>query len=135
MQLAFGHLGRLSRIDLRVVPDLFQYVTFKAGVEDFDGLPVINLTQGLATDLAHLGIRANAVCPGPVETPMVAAIHDAATREHWVKHVPMRRYGSVDEIASLVAFLLDGSQSSYVTGQAIAADGGFAGAGLTRIDT
>lgn len=96
---------------------------------------VINLTQGLATDLAHLGIRANAVCPGPVETPMVAAIHDQATREHWIRHVPMRRYGSVDEIASLVAFLLDGSQSSYVTGQAIAADGGFAGAGLTRIDT
>jgi NAD(P)-dependent dehydrogenase (short-subunit alcohol dehydrogenase family) len=95
---------------------------------------VINMAQGLAVDLAQRRIRVNAVCPGPVDTPLVAAIHDAATREHWIRHVPMRRYGTVDEIASLVAFLLDETQSSYVTGQAIAADGGFAGAGLTALD-
>ncbi|WP_439574222.1 SDR family NAD(P)-dependent oxidoreductase [Phreatobacter sp.] len=94
---------------------------------------VINMTQVLAVDLAHKGIRVNAVCPGPVETPMVAEIHDQATRDHWLRHVPMRRYGTVDEIASLVAFLLDETQSSFVTGQAIAADGGFAGAGLTSL--
>jgi NAD(P)-dependent dehydrogenase (short-subunit alcohol dehydrogenase family) len=95
---------------------------------------VINLTQGLAVDLAQRRIRVNAVCPGPVDTPLVAAIHDTATREHWIRHVPMRRYGTVDEIAALVAFLLDEEQSAYVTGQAIAADGGFAGAGLTALD-
>lgn len=95
---------------------------------------VINMSQALAVDLAHKGIRVNAVCPGPVETRMVAEIHDAATREHWVRHVPLRRYGTVDEIASLVAFLLDDSQSGFITGQAIAADGGFAGAGLTSLE-
>lgn len=94
---------------------------------------VINMAQGLATDLAHRNIRVNAVLPGPVETPMVAAVHDQATREHWIRHVPMRRYGTVEEIAALVAFLLDEAQSSYITGQAIAADGGFGGAGLTSL--
>jgi NAD(P)-dependent dehydrogenase (short-subunit alcohol dehydrogenase family) len=95
---------------------------------------VINMTQGLAVDLAHRLIRVNAVCPGPVDTPLVAALHDAATREQWIRHVPMRRYGTVDEIAALIAFLLDEDQSAYVTGQAIAVDGGFAGAGLTALD-
>lgn len=95
---------------------------------------VINMSQGLAVDLAHRGIRVNAVCPGPIETPMVAELHDQATRDHWLRHVPMRRYGTVEEIAALVAFLLDETQSGFITGQAIAADGGFAGAGLTSLE-
>jgi NAD(P)-dependent dehydrogenase (short-subunit alcohol dehydrogenase family) len=95
---------------------------------------VINMTQGLATDLARFRIRANAVCPGPIETPMTAEIHDRATRESWLSHVPMRRYGTPDEMATLIAFLLDENQSSYITGQAISADGGFAGAGLPNLE-
>jgi len=95
---------------------------------------VITLSQVMATDLARYGIRVNAVCPGPVETPMVKQIHDAATRQVWLRHVPMRRYGIPDEIASVIEFLLDGTRSGYVTGEVIAADGGFRGAGIMTDD-
>ena len=94
---------------------------------------VINLTQVLAVDLAADGIRANAVCPGPVETPLVARVHTPETRVHWIAHVPQRRYAQPDEMAGAVLFLLDPAQSGFVTGAALPVDGGFAGAGLTAI--
>lgn len=93
---------------------------------------VVNMAQTFAVDLAPHGIRANAVCPGPVDTPLVAELHDARTRTQWIAHMPMRRYGTPDEISGLVVFLLDESQSSFLTAQVIAVDGGFSGAGLTR---
>ena len=91
---------------------------------------VIVLTQVLANDLARYGIRVNAVAPGPVDTPMVKAVHTAADRELWLRHIPLRRYAEPDEIASVIEFLLDGTKSSYVTGEIVAVDGGFRGAGI-----
>jgi NAD(P)-dependent dehydrogenase (short-subunit alcohol dehydrogenase family) len=94
---------------------------------------VINLTQVLAVDLAADGIRANALCPGPVETPLVARVHTPEMRAHWLAHLPQRRYGRPDEMAGAVLFLLDPAQSGYITGVALPVDGGFAGAGLTAL--
>lgn len=91
---------------------------------------VITLTQVMATDLARFGIRVNAVAPGPVETPMVQAIHTSDDRELYHRHIPMRRYGQPSELASVIHFLLDGTRSGYVTGEIIAVDGGYRGAGL-----
>ena len=91
---------------------------------------VVVLTQVLANDLARYNIRVNAVAPGPVDTPMVQAVHTAGDRELWMRHVPMRRYAKPDEIASVIEFLLDGSRSSYVTGEIVAVDGGYRGAGI-----
>ena len=91
---------------------------------------VINMAQVMAIDLAPHGIRVNALCPGPVETPLVARVHGPETRAQWLRHVPMHRYALPEEIAPMVLFLLDEAKSSYVTGQAIAVDGGYAGAGL-----
>jgi NAD(P)-dependent dehydrogenase (short-subunit alcohol dehydrogenase family) len=91
---------------------------------------VIVLTQVLANDLARYGIRVNAVAPGPVDTPMAQAMHSERDRAQWIRHIPMRRYGRTDEIANVIEFLLDGTRSSYVTGEIVAVDGGFRGAGI-----
>ncbi|MBV1798803.1 SDR family NAD(P)-dependent oxidoreductase [Siccirubricoccus sp. G192] len=91
---------------------------------------VINLAQVMAIDLAPYGIRVNALCPGPVETPLVARLHGPEMRAQWLRHLPLRRYATPEEITPMVLFLLDEAKSSYLTGQAIAVDGGYAGAGL-----
>lgn len=93
---------------------------------------VITLTQILAVEFASLGIRVNAVAPGPVETPLVKALHSPASRANWISRVPMRRYAQPEEMAGTVAFLLDEASSSYLTGQVIAVDGGFTAGGLLR---
>ncbi len=91
---------------------------------------VINLTKVMATDLAPFKIRVNAVAPGPIDTPMVRAVHSDDDRKTYHRFVPMRRYGEPAEIAHAVEFLLDERRSSYITGEILAVDGGFRGAGI-----
>jgi NAD(P)-dependent dehydrogenase (short-subunit alcohol dehydrogenase family) len=91
---------------------------------------VVTLTQVMAVDLAPFGIRVNAIAPGPVETPLVEALHSPEVRRAWIRHVPMRRYAKPEEIAGTVQFLLDETSSGYLTGEVIAIDGGFRGAGM-----
>jgi NAD(P)-dependent dehydrogenase (short-subunit alcohol dehydrogenase family) len=91
---------------------------------------IVTLTQVLANDLASHGIRVNAVAPGPIETPMVKAMHVEADRALWHRYIPMKRYGTPDEVAKAIAFLLDGEKSSFITGEILAVDGGFRGAGV-----
>ena len=91
---------------------------------------VINLAQVMAVEGAAHGLRVNALCPGPVETPLVARLHTPETRAEWLRQLPMRRYGTPDEMAPTALFLLDGRKSGYLTGQAVSVDGGYAAAGL-----
>jgi len=91
---------------------------------------VVTLTQVMANDLAPDGIRVNAIAPGPVETPMVKAVHTEADRVLFNRFVPMNRYGEPQEIASVIAFLLDDQQAGFVTAEIIAVDGGYRGAGI-----
>jgi NAD(P)-dependent dehydrogenase (short-subunit alcohol dehydrogenase family) len=91
---------------------------------------VLTMTKVMAVELASLGIRVNAVAPGPIETPMVQEIHTPEVRAAWMATVPQRRYGSPAEIAGATIFLLDDRKSSYVTGQTICVDGGFTAAGI-----
>jgi len=95
---------------------------------------VINLTHVMAVELARYGIRVNAIAPGPVESPMVQQVHTPAVRRAYQHHVPMGRYATADEIAAAICFLLDGAQSSYITGAILPVDGGFAGAGMMEIE-
>jgi NAD(P)-dependent dehydrogenase (short-subunit alcohol dehydrogenase family) len=91
---------------------------------------IVTMTKVMAVELAAHGIRVNAVSPGPVDTPMVQALHGGDIRRLWMNVIPQRRYAAPSEIASVIAFLLDGAKSSFVTGQNWAADGGFEGGGL-----
>ena len=61
---------------------------------------------------------------------MVKALHTAADRAMWMRVVPMKRYARPAEMATVIAFLLDDQQSSFITGEVIAADGGFPGSGM-----
>jgi NAD(P)-dependent dehydrogenase (short-subunit alcohol dehydrogenase family) len=89
---------------------------------------VIGLTRQIATELAGQGVTANAISPGPVDTPMVEVLHSAAFRAAYTSAIPMKRYGRPSEIASLVSFLAS-EVSAYITGAVIPADGGFMAAG------
>ena len=90
---------------------------------------VVVMSQAMAVDLAPFGIRVNVVAPGPVETPMVAAMHDAAIRTAWKRQIPLRRYGEAREVAAACLFLVS-EEASFVTGHVLAVDGGFAGGGI-----
>ncbi len=107
---------------LRGIQDRVAYGASKAAV--------INMAQVIAIDLAKHGIRANAICPAPIETPMVTKLHDAETRAQWLSRIPAARYGRVEEVAQAALFLLDDARSSYITGHALPVDGGYAGAGV-----
>lgn len=90
---------------------------------------VISLTKTLAVELAQYGITANAVAPGPIDTPKNIRTHSDERRQAWAEGIPLKRYGTMQEIVSMVVFLAS-RESSYITGQTISIDGGFSIAGL-----
>ena len=97
------------------------YGTSKAGV--------MHLTKQMAVELAALGIRANCVAPGPVETAMAKAVHTPEIRADYHDAIPLDRYGLENEIADAI-FYLCSPRASYVTGQTLAVDGGFDATGI-----
>lgn len=88
---------------------------------------VINLTQTTACDFGSHGVRVNAVCPGLIETGMTKPVFDyarsAGKADRLGARCELRRFGHPEEIASVVAFLAS-EDASYITGQALAVDGG-----------
>ncbi len=97
------------------------YGTSKAGLA--------HLTQQQAVELAPLGIRVNAVAPGPVDTAMAKAVHTPEIRAAYHDAIPLNRYGLEQELAEAIYFLCS-DRSSYITGQTIAVDGGFEATGI-----
>lgn len=85
---------------------------------------IIMLTKTMALELAHLGIRVNAVCPGYLQTPMSMEIDSPAfVKDFTDRYIPLSRPGKVEDIAPLFLFLA-GDESSFITGQVFVADGG-----------
>jgi 2-keto-3-deoxy-L-fuconate dehydrogenase len=106
---------------IRGIPNRFVYGTSKAAV--------IGFTKAIAADYIKRGIRCNAICPGTIETPSlegrIAAFADPVqARKDFIARQPMGRLGTAEEIAA-VALYLASDESSYTTGTAVVADGGF----------
>ncbi|WP_198376517.1 SDR family NAD(P)-dependent oxidoreductase [Neoroseomonas rubea] len=97
------------------------YGTSKAGLA--------HLTKQQAVELANLGIRVNAVAPGPVDTAMAKAVHTPEIRRDYHDTIPLNRYGLEEELAEAI-FFLSSERASYLTGQVIAVDGGFDATGI-----
>ncbi|SNS86019.1 NAD(P)-dependent dehydrogenase, short-chain alcohol dehydrogenase family [Noviherbaspirillum humi] len=97
------------------------YGTSKAGL--------MHLTKQQAAELGNVGIRVNAIAPGPVETAMAKQVHSAAIRADYHDAIPLARYGTEEEIANAVYFLCSPG-AAYVNGQTLAVDGGFDATGI-----
>lgn len=92
---------------------------------------VVALTREIAVIYARRGIRANALCPGPVLTPLLAKfLSDDARRQRRLVHIPMGRFGEPIEIANAALFLAS-DESSFMTGQSLLIDGGITAAYTT----
>ena len=129
--LAKGH-GSIVNIasgagSVRGIPNRYVYGASKAAV--------IGLTKAVAADFIKKGIRANAICPGTIQSPSLderiatlaktQGITEAAACQAFIDRQPMGRLGTAEEIAMLAVYLAS-DESSYTTGQIHLADGGFA---------
>jgi 2-keto-3-deoxy-L-fuconate dehydrogenase len=112
---------------VRGIPNRYVYGATKAAV--------IGLTKAVAADFIKKGLRANAICPGTIQSPsldgriraMATAngITEAQARQAFIDRQPMGRLGTAEEIAMLAVYLAS-DEASYTTGQIHLADGGFA---------
>jgi NAD(P)-dependent dehydrogenase (short-subunit alcohol dehydrogenase family) len=92
---------------------------------------VLAMTREIAVEFARRGIRANALCPGPIETPLLRELmSDPARRQRRLIHIPMGRLGQAEEIANAALFLAS-DESSFVTGTQFVVDGGITAAYVT----
>jgi len=92
---------------------------------------VLSFTRELAVEYARQGIRANALCPGPIETPLLAELlADPERRNRRLVHIPMGRLGRPEEVARAALFLAS-DESSFMTGSALVVDGGITAAYVT----
>jgi 3-oxoacyl-[acyl-carrier protein] reductase len=120
-QAALKHLkdgGRIINIgsclgERMMTPGLVAYSATKGAVKMF--------TQGLARELGDRAITVNNVQPGPIDTELNPAASEWATPQ--IANTVLKRYGTVDEVAALVAFIA-GPESSYITGANLTVDGG-----------
>jgi 3-oxoacyl-[acyl-carrier protein] reductase len=120
-QAALKHLkndGRIISIgscvgERNLTPGLAAYAATKAAVKLF--------TQGLAREVGSRGITVNNVQPGPIDTDLNPAAGDWATPQ--IANTALKRYGHVNDIAALVAFVA-GPEASYITGTSLTVDGG-----------
>jgi NAD(P)-dependent dehydrogenase (short-subunit alcohol dehydrogenase family) len=95
---------------------------------------VLALSRELGVEFARSGVRVNALCPGPIDTPLLRELFakDPERAARRLVHVPMGRFGDAKEIAAAVAFLAS-DDASFMTAQPLIVDGGISGAYTTPL--
>jgi NAD(P)-dependent dehydrogenase (short-subunit alcohol dehydrogenase family) len=95
---------------------------------------VLALSRELGVEFARRGVRVNALCPGPVDTPLLRELYakDPEQAARRLVHVPMGRFATAEEIANAALFLAS-DESSYITASAFTVDGGITGAYTTPV--
>ncbi|HYA47088.1 MAG TPA: 3-oxoacyl-ACP reductase family protein [Burkholderiales bacterium] len=88
---------------------------------------LIGFTKALAREGARFNVTVNCVCPGPTDTPLMAAVPEKI-RDAFIKAIPMRRFGKPTEVAQAIAFFV-GPNTDYITGQVLSVSGGLTMAG------
>jgi 2-hydroxycyclohexanecarboxyl-CoA dehydrogenase len=88
---------------------------------------LIGFTKALAREGARYNVTVNCVCPGPTDTPLMAAVPEKI-RDAFIKAIPMRRFGRPPEVAQAIAFFV-GPNTDYITGQVLSVSGGLTMAG------
>jgi NAD(P)-dependent dehydrogenase (short-subunit alcohol dehydrogenase family) len=95
---------------------------------------VLSMTREIAVEYARKGVRCNALCPGPIETPLLMQLlSDEAKRRRRLIHIPMGRLGQAEELAKAALFLAS-DDSSFMTGASLIVDGGLTAAYVTPED-
>jgi len=122
----YGRIINLSSVAGIIGPiDLAAYGTSKAGV--------IGLTRAAALDLADYGITVNAIAPGPIETELMLGAWSAEALRERPQHGAIARFGTVEEIAHVAAFLAS-EESGFITGVTVSVDGGAVAAGAYMVE-
>jgi NAD(P)-dependent dehydrogenase (short-subunit alcohol dehydrogenase family) len=113
--------GGGSIVNIASIAGLVGYPTLSAYAASKGG--VVQLTRTAAIEYAASGLRINAVCPGPIDTPLARSSSEERLKQV-VANIPVGRLGRSEEVAATTVFLAS-DESSFVTGQAIAVDGGW----------
>lgn len=122
----YGRIVNLSSVAGVIGPiDLAPYGASKAGV--------IGLTRAAALDLADFGITVNAIAPGPIETELMLGAWTAEALRERPQHGAIARFGTVEEIAHVTAFLAS-EESGFITGVTLSVDGGAVAAGAYMVE-
>jgi NAD(P)-dependent dehydrogenase (short-subunit alcohol dehydrogenase family) len=94
---------------------------------------VLSLSRELGIEFAKRGVRVNALCPGPVDTPLLRTLFDSEEAARRLVHVPPGRFARAREIAEVVGFLASDA-SSYINATEFMVDGGISSAYVTALD-